>query len=143
MSQPLDYRAVESSSPYAERIRTLRVAAGALGFVAFLWAVFGTFIVIEDETWRHGPWSTLWVYGSSYVIAIGLSWRAWGRPSRNGCRAIWALSFVVQGAWLSLMVFETFFSAGGGGLFGVLFTFVIAGCTFVSLAGVILEPERL
>jgi hypothetical protein len=83
------------------------------------------------------------VYASSYLVAIALYWRALANPSPARCRLVWALSFVVQGAWVALMIFETFFSrGGGGGLAGLLFMSGFAGSAVLSLAALLLEPDR-
>ena len=57
-----------------QRAKHLRVLAVALAVVAALWAVNGTIGMIEDETWRRGPWrQNLLVFGSSYAIALALA----------------------------------------------------------------------
>jgi hypothetical protein len=129
--------------PLGERSRLLRIVAAMLAAMAMAWAVFGTIAMIEDGTWHRGPWRTnLLVFGSSYLIAGVLTWRAFGRPSLNWCRAIWALSSLVQGSWLLLILIETFFGrGGGGGLPGLLLMIGFAGSTCVSLVGLVLEPR--
>ena len=127
-----------------EHSRLLRILAGVLAVLAMAWAAFGTVAMIEDGTWQRGPWRTnLLVFGSSYLIAGVLTWRALGRPSLNWCRAIWALSALVQGAWLLLILIETLFGrGGGGGLPGLLLMIGFGGSTCISLVGVWLEPRQ-
>ncbi|MGA2441529.1 MAG: hypothetical protein ABSH08_11255 [Tepidisphaeraceae bacterium] len=125
-----------TSWPGHKRIALLRIMAGMLAIGATFWAIFIGYLVIYD--W---PQALLW-FGPCYVVTAAYYWRALGHPSRNWCRAIWGLSLLVQGAWLTTLIVYTFRGRVDDDRFTWIITVWWAGSAVLSFIALLLDPGR-
>lgn len=143
MTEPLPAANARSPAGVKVRPRQLRILAGFLAVLSLVMAADGTRHMIEDRTWFSGPWRTsLLEYGSTYLAAGALCWRALQRPrSRRVRRGIWGFAALLFGICLGVYLNGLLRSSWSVAfILGILFGTVYAGMTFFAVMGFVFEP---